>query len=317
MTFAFRVKYPRNFDLGFAAARIFTRPAFVIISVPVTTTLVVVTFVGFGFFVIVIFFGAALADHQVAVVVVVTIVVAAGTNVPTYAPPPPPVVDPTLVGVIEYAANVEAEHVYIVAIPAETVAVAEGAPGIPAVHVVFGSLVRPVVTNSVVPPCFTLTAMVAPTYPGTGISIMIGSLNLSPTLEIPNSRAPLETSLVPRPLETTTFDAAIAVASNAVPEAEVIVVPDGMVMLPLVEANTTSGPTLIVSEVALLIVPETVETEPMVPPVTVVSVRLDVAMDPVASAAELSDTYDVRAIMPATHAMRNCFFIKGEVIREI
>lgn len=98
---------------------------------------------------------------------------------------------------------------------------------IPFVHVVFGSLVRPVVTYVDVPPCFTLTDMVVPVYPGTGISILIGLLKLSPTEEIPNSTAPLETSLVARPVETTAPVDMIVVESNPVPVAGVITVDAG------------------------------------------------------------------------------------------
>jgi hypothetical protein len=130
-----------------------------------------------------------------------------------------------------------------------------------------------------------LIAIVDPVYPLTGISIRIGVLNLRPTPEIPNSRAPFEDSQAGS-VVTVVATAEIAVLSNVPPEAGVITVEAGIVTRILQDGlKTTFVEPLIVTEVAAVVVPEIVDTEERVPPVTVTE-TLGEESDPVASAAK-------------------------------
>ena len=72
----------------------------------------------------------------------------------------------------------------MVAIPAATVATADGLEATPLEHVALAEFVSPVVTYVAVPPCFTLTEIVELVYPGTGISTFTGLLKLSPKSRI-------------------------------------------------------------------------------------------------------------------------------------
>lgn len=77
-------------------------------------------------------------------------------------PPPPPLVEgfEMLGAWVLYATNTDAEHVYIVAYPHETVAIFDPIAGIPLLQVVFGSLVNHVVPKLPSPPCCTRIPMV-------------------------------------------------------------------------------------------------------------------------------------------------------------
>lgn len=180
-------------------------------------------------------------------------------------------------------------------------------------------MVRPVVTNSVVPPCLTFTEIVVPVYHGTGISILTGSLKWSPILEIPNSTAPFETSVDARPDDTVAPVAMIAVESNPVPVAGVMTVDAGIVTrgapVEVAGVNTTSEVGLIVTDAALVVVPDIVDTVARVPPVTTTDTEPLVERDPVDSCPGTAPTVLVDPIVeianvPSTQASKNCFFIR-------
>jgi hypothetical protein len=107
---------------------------------------------------------------------------------------------------------------------------------------------------------------------------------MSPTLDIPNSRAPRDTSLTARPLDIVGAVVVIAVVSNPVPVAGVITVEAGMVTRRShTGLKVMSEPLLTVTEAAAVTLPDIVATPVSVAAVTIVVTSPTVESAPVAS----------------------------------